>query len=482
MKKKLNLKAPFIFLFILIYASVAFTQNPPSEEHTSDKEQKKSENGKTEETSKKEISETEERRNIILYGLADDILELIKTLQNEKEDGFDSDLQKIFTETKVPAIRNALFAYFAQKKNSCLKTDALIVLENRYEYPKDTVNAAIAYIRDLEISDGIQYLREILKDEDSDYTAISITALGKIGGAEDAVFLSELFESDSSKDEKETLILKQNIMFALEELHSGETWDFLEKTAADTEENSIIRGTAAAALGKIGDEKAVPVLTELFEDKDPVLRTAAIKGLAGFKTEKARAVLLQAFKDTYYKVRLQAIQSAKEEKNPAAVPYILYRAKKDPENTVRIAAIEALSELNDGESNEWIKEAFNDEKTGITLRLKIAEYFLKNNFDFIYADIEKETLVSLSASNKQKNKFASELGKIISKIENGATAKIAEAFMNHKEVLFKSIGLDMFKLNKYSSLAPLVSAIAENESNGALSRRAKTLLEQAGSK
>ena len=67
--------------------------------------------------------------------------------------------------------------------------------------------------------------------------------------------------------------------------------DFLIRVAEDSDENSIIRGSAASALGKIGNENAVPVLSELFEDKDPVLRTAAIRGIAGFKDAKAKSIL-----------------------------------------------------------------------------------------------------------------------------------------------------------------------------------------------
>ncbi len=475
MKKTLTkIIAFFIFTTVCILSNFAQDKNGGSD---SENERLYLEEESTERTGK-EVSEFEEKRSIILYGLGEDILNLITTLQKDDDERFDADLQKIFAETKVPSVRSALFAYFAKKKNECLKTEALMLLENRYDYPKEIVRAAIGYIRDLQIYDGVRYLREILKDGDEDYTDISITAIGKLGKAEDAVFLTELFESEASEDEKKALIVKQNIMFALEELHCAETWEFLKTTAEDAEENAYIRAAAAAALGKIGDEKAVTILSSLFEDKDPVLRTAAVKGLAGFKTEEAQAVLLEAFRDGYYKVRLQAVQSAKEGKNTGAIPYVLYRAKKDPEQAVRTAAAEALSEFADTEADEWAVEAFKDEKTGIAFRLKIAEFYLKNNFDAIYSDVEKETLSSLA--DKRKNKFAAELGKVISKIENGATAPIAEAFMNHKDASFKSIGLDMFKRNKYASLIQLVSAIASDEKNGALSRRAKDLLQQAG--
>ncbi len=471
-------KLTIIFLCITLFQLQVFSAD---KDNTKEKTDTKIEKTDTKaEKEEEETSQYEERKNIILYGLGDDILELITKLKNDEDDRFDQDLQKVFAETKIPAIRQNLFQYFAEKQNPCLKNDALIILENRYDYPKDTVSAAILYSRDLKLKEAKKLLRSIVEEEDSDYMTMAISALGKIGDSEDAIFLSEIFENNYFDDEKQSLILQQNIASALEELHDKAVWDFLIEIAEDTDENATIRARMASALGKIGDEKAIPVLCKLFEDKDPLLRTAAIKGLAAFKTEKASSVLLQGFKDTYYKVRLQAIKSAREEKRTEAVPYILYRAKKDPVAKVQYDAIEALSEFNDADANEWMIKAFEKAKTKQSIKMKIAYYMLKNNFETIYPSVKKKSLEAIS--DKKKKKVAIEIGKILSKIKNPGTAELAEAYMNHEDVFVKSIGLDMFKKNEYSELIPLVQKIAENKKNGALSRRAKHLLEKAGDK
>lgn len=432
-------------------------------------------------TSKKKeesLSDYDEKLSVIKYGLGDDILELIKQLQNDEDTRFDSDLQTLFSETKIPAVREALFSHFAFNKNEILKPDALMILENRYDYPKDTVRAAIFYIKEIKITEASENLKTMLKEDAQDFDEASIAAFAKIGTPEDAVFLSEFFENATFEDEKHTLIIKQNIMFALEELHYSENRDFFKRIVEDEDENSIIRGTAVSALGKVGNEEDIAVLTAIFEDKDPFLRASALKGLAGFKTNEAKNVLLQGFKDSYYKVRLQAIKSAKEEKWTEAVPYILYRAKKDPEAVVKNAAIEALSELNDPEANTWLIESFTSEKTGISLKCKIAEFLLKNNFGLIYSEFEKEALKVIE--DPKKKQICIEFGKIISKIENDLTVSVAQAYLNHKDTVIKSLGLDMFKKNKYSQLIPIVTSIAQDKKSGALGRRAKNILEAAG--
>ncbi len=426
---------------------------------------------------KEEESQYEKRKNIILYGLGEDILELIEKLKKDKDERFDSDLEKVFAETKIPKLRQKLFQYFAEKENPCLKEEALKILENRYDYKKDTVSAAILYSRDLKIKEAKKIFHSMLEEEDSEYIEMAISALGKIGDDDDAVFLSEMFEANFDDDEKKSLIIQQGIAAALEEIHSKAVWDFLVEIASDSEENATIRARMAAALGKIGDEKAIPLLCEFFEEKDPILRTAAIKGIATFKTKAASSVLLQGFKDNYYKVRLQAIDSAKEEKRLEAIPYILYRAKKDPVTKVKYKAIETLSEFNDEKANTWMIKAFNNSKTKQGLRLKIAYYMLKNNFDVIYPEVKEKTLKALS--DDRKKKIAMELGKIISKIENPATEEIAAAFLSHKDVFVKSIGLDMFKTNEYAALIPSIQKLTKDEKHSALARRAKQLLERA---
>ncbi len=448
--------------------------NQKLEDTTKDIEKEEEKTAKDEELE----SEYEKRQNVILYGLEDDILELLGKLKEDEDERFDTDLATVFNETKIPKLKQKLFQYFAEKENPCLKDAAIKILESRYDYNKDTVSAAILYSRDLKIQETKKVFRDILEEEDTEYIEMAISALGKLGDSDDAVFLSEMFEANYYDDDKKSLIVQQSIAGALEELHAESTWDFLVEIASDSEENATIRGRMATALGKIGNEKAVPILCKLFEEKDPILRTAAIKGLASFKTKEASKVLLQAFKDSYYKVRLQAIKSAKEEKRSDAIPYILYRAKKDPVNNVKYKAIEALSEFKDEKSDKWMIKSFKNSKTKQSIRLKIAYYMLKNNFEAIYPSVKEKTLAALS--DDKKKRAASELGKILSKIKNPATEELAVAFLNHKDVFVKSIGLDMFKKNEYTALVPLIQKLTKDEKHSALSRRAKRLLEKAG--
>lgn len=435
----------------------------------------KAEDSKSEAESEK--SAFEQKKEIIEYGLQEEIIELIKTLKEEKDERFNEILVLVFKNTKSPEVRSAIFDFFAHIKNTVLKETAEKIIKDNYEYKDSEVRSAISYLSENGIKESAAVLREIIKDENSSLLETAIAAAGKLGGAEDAVFLAEYYKNAAFEDEKKALIVRQNIMKAMEELSCEECRAFLLEIAEDENENSIVRASAAAAIGKLGDEEAFKVLAKLYEDSDPILRTAAVKGVSSFQNEAAAELLLQGCKDPYYKVRLQAIQSARESKNPKAIPFVLYRAKKDPENAVRFAAAEALSEFGNEESDLWLLETFNSEKSGMSLRVKIAESLLKNKFELIYPDFKKTVLETLTDEKNKTLRY--ELGKALAKIENTQTAEIAKAFLLHKDVLTKSIGLDMFKKNRYAELISLVREISGDSKNGALQKRAKTLLEEA---
>ena len=144
---------------------------------------------------------------------------------------------------------------------------------------------------------------------------------------------------------------------------------------------------------------------------------------------------------------------------------------------MKTQAFTTLGGYNTEETNTWLRNVFIDEKSSDTFRLKAASVLLQNNPDFIFPDVEK-TALQVSADDKKKN-FRYEIGKLIVASDTGQKAsKIASVFLGSKDVLTKSIGLDMFSKNKYPELKPVVEGVAADEKQGALQRRAKKILSE----
>jgi HEAT repeat protein len=418
----------------------------------------------------------EQRTAIIKYGLEPEVIDLVSALGGEKDVSHDSELADLFKKTKSLAIRETIIKLFTAEKNTAIKDYALTILNDPYDTQSSTVQLVFSYVIALKVSESLPSIRAILKSEDSTYRDKAIAALGDLGQPEDAAYLVEYLDSEISGDDKQRLIIRQNVMTALGKLKAINTWDKLVEVVKDKEENSNIRATAAVAIGNMGKPEAIPVLSSLFEDSDPVLRTASITALTNFDTSESNEILIEGFKDTYYKVRLQSIIAMQQKKMPDAIPYLLYRAKNDPVETVKLQAFEALGSYNTDETKTWLQSIFLDEKSSDAFRLKAASTLLQNNPDFIFPDIEKVSLQVVS-DDKKKN-FRYELGKLIAANPDQRSSNIASAFLGSKDVLTKSLGLDMYAKNKYPGLKPVVEGMAADEKLGALQRRAKKILSE----
>ena len=436
--------------------------------------------GGTEKTEgeKQELDEIEKARQALQYGLESEILEVVNKVDKQDFETLQGDFNRLFTETKSPAVREGLFGLYQKYEDAQLTESAVAILEDYEAQQRTLVKAALSYLAAVkpELTPALnEALQNMLTQDTAEYGAETVSVLGEIGGGEEAAFLASYFDSLTIDDAKQELILKQTIMAALEKLHSENTRDFLLERAEDENENIYVRSSAIAGLAQMGNPDVIPLLVKFFEQPEPLLREAAIRGAAAFDTAETRNLTLQGFKDSYYKVRLEALKTAQKTKMQEAAPYILYRAKYDPTDAVRFAAVEALAVLNTDEGNAWLSETFRDSKKSEKLRVTILSTALKHNPAALAADLDTVVLATVTDSKQKKLRY--EFGKEIAKVENTVTGEICKAFLQSDDVLTKSIGLDMFKTNAPADARALVETIAQDDKQGALQRRAQRLLE-----
>ena len=450
---------------------------PQQEKPLQGQEAQKSGTEKTE-GEKQELDEIEKARQALQYGLESEILEVVNKVDKQDFETLQGDFNRLFTETKSPAVREGLFGLYQKYEDAQLTESAVAILEDYEAQQRTLVKAALSYLTAVkpELTPALnEALQNMLTQDTAEYGAETVSVLGEIGGGEEAAFLASYFDSLTIDDAKQELILKQTIMAALEKLHSENTRDFLLERAEDENENIYVRSSAIAGLAQMGNPDVIPLLVKFFEQPEPLLREAAIRGAAAFDTAETRNLTLQGLKDSYYKVRLEALKTAQKTKMQEAAPYILYRAKYDPTDAVRFAAVEALAVLNTDEGNAWLSETFRDSKKSEKLRVTILSTALKHNPAALAADLDTVVLATVTDSKQKKLRY--EFGKEIAKVENTVTGEICKAFLQSDDVLTKSIGLDMFKTNAPADARALVETIAQDDKQGALQRRAQRLLE-----
>ncbi|HNY16646.1 MAG TPA: HEAT repeat domain-containing protein [Treponemataceae bacterium] len=414
------------------------------------------------------------RRDVLKYGLEPDIIDLVQTLQSEKNTDYTADLSALFESTRSVSVKNGILALFADENLDALKPNALSVLTDPFDEPKDLVRQILAYVSKLGIKEAAPMVRKLVESENADFRDAAIQTLGKIGSADDAQYMIGLMDSDIPGDEKQRLIVRQNIMAALGDMKAVGIRDKLAEIAKDKDENAVIRASAATALGKMENPEDAPALIALFSETDPLLRTASIAALGTVRTPEAKATILEGFKDSYYKVRLEALGAAEKQQLAEAIPYVRYRAKTDPVPAVRMRAFETLGKFDDAESRAWLLSLVAADSCPDADRAKAADVLVSSDYPCDFTEIEKAVLATFKDDKKIKLRY--EFGKVLTKKKDPRPEAIANAFIASKDTITKSIGLDFYDKNRYGSMTDAVKAIAADEKQGALGKRAKKLL------
>ena len=421
------------------------------------------------------LDEMQEKKAIILYGLDSELINLIKELKEKEDDRFNDELVLVFQKTKSTALKIAIIDFFASRKLNSLDSFVLEMLGNLDDYKVGEINASLYYAGENALKDAIPNILSIIENERFEFAEGAVKALGKIGGESEALALIDFYQNNVAtvNDDKKEVILKEAVMQALENISFDECLSFLMEVVEDENENVIVRSLAISALSKIQSEDVFTNLVSLYYSQEPLIRAASVKAISKFDRAEAREVILQACRDSQYKVRKEAIDAINFTSNDAC-EHLLYRAKMDPEMSIRTLSVEKLVALNCSASDEWMLKTFNDDNANVSLRVKIAKELLEHRLEFIIKDVERVAIKAVS-SNREK-KLASELGRVIAKIKTDSTSKIAEHYIKSKDVLIKTLGLDMFSLNRYSSVIPLVDEIKNDPKAGALQKRAIFLL------
>ena len=427
---------------------------------------------KAEKAAEKDESEKdyENKSNTIKYGLPSEISTLIDELIKNDDPRFTEEIYDIFQITKNTTIRQKVLTYFKQQEDPCLEDYAVEVLNDPYEEKNDLVKACFQYISTVKTKEAIPAVLAIIEGENDSYFNDAIAAIGEIGGPEEAMFLVEYLEREDLSDAQ-----RQTLMRTCGKMHAVQTWGKVVSVAEDEDENLYVRMYAAESLGLMEKKESVPILVELFTENDPNLRQYVIKGLSHFPgVVEAEETIMQGIRDEHWRVRQEAIKTAKEMKLTDSMPYLIYRAKNDSEKVIKEEAYNSIAALNTTEGNDFLVAQLGEKKLGDATKKKIVEVLLKEGNAG-----EKEILAlaeeCLKDDKRKDLRYA--IGKELAKYEKSAYDDICIKYLSSKDSTTQSLGLDIYKTNRFSSAVPLMRSIYEDKkANSGVKNRIKKLL------
>jgi beta-lactamase regulating signal transducer with metallopeptidase domain len=138
--------------------------------------------------------------------------------------------------------------------------------------------------------------------------------------------------------------------------------------------NATVRRNAAWAIGELtnmlpGERSgAVPQLITLLGDSDAWVRMAAARALGELRDTRALTKLVATLADENWRVRELVVWALSEMKDDRAVAALCNVLLSDARGEVRRGAAEALGEIRSSEALPALKQALNDQETGVSAK------------------------------------------------------------------------------------------------------------------
>ena len=427
---------------------------------------------KAEKAAEKDESEKdyENKSNTIKYGVPSEISSLIDELIKNDDPRFTEEIYDVFQVSKNTVIKQKILNYFKQLEDPCLEDYAVETLNDPYEERNDLVKACFQYIAAVKTKEAIPAVLALIESENDSYFNDAIATIGDIGGPAEAMFLVEYLEREDLSDAQ-----RQTLMRTCGKMHAIQTWDKVVEVAEDEDENLYVRMYAAEALGLMEKKESVPVLIELFTETDPNLRQYVIKGLSHFPdVVEAQQTIMQGIRDEHWRVRQEAIKAAKENKMKDAVPYLIYRARNDSEKVIKEEAYTSLAAVNTEEANDFLVTQLGEKKVGDATKKKIVEVLLKEG------NAGQKEILALAeecVKDDKRKDLRYAIGKELAKYENPAYEDICLKYLASKDSTTQSLGLDIYKMNKFNSAETTMRAIyTDKKANTGVKNRIKKML------
>lgn len=417
-------------------------------------------------------SEREKEINILSYGLDTEIIAMLDEFMANKTYYYLDELDEILRSTRSVPLREKVIMYFTAAEDDRLADYALEILEDPFDTKNSTVSLLFKYVSAVKVEEAGPMARTLLEEEYMEYFEGALTALAEVGTAEDAQFLAGYINR-----EELSIAQQQSVMKALGRLKAVETWEALVDIARNEDKNTFVRMYAAEAIGAMEKAESVEVLAQLFESSDPNLRASVIKGISHFPADgTAVAIIIEGIRDSHHKVRLEAITAVREHKIKAASQHIVFRAKSDPEPSIKYACFETIGILADSEGIKYLQELVGEKHALDTARVKASEALLASGSSAAVESVLSLARESLEDDKKKHLRYA--LGKVFAGMDNPALADVCKEFLVSKDVATVGTGLDIYARNKFPSVTQEVQAIADSETASPNRTKARKILDR----
>jgi len=414
-----------------------------------------------------------ERRDTIRYGIETQVMELLSTLKTEKDKEFLEDILSAFDTTTSPKLRSSIFDYLGALELGDAEGRAAAIIARRDQEADALVGAAFTYLVGLRSGAALGDAKTILKDDEKKYVLAAIKTLGAAGSVGEAEALRQKYESDGvDQPTKEAIIL------ALGRMKSSSSFELLVSVASSDESGKALRMYACTALGDLGDDRAVPVLTGASTAADPNVRASAIAALGKYSGSKALAAIREGLRDPHVLPRIAAAKASGELADSEAIPFLEYKASYDPERAVREASLTSLAAIGGAQVDDFLYAYFSDSKTAIAYRAAAFGAVVAKGG----AAARAKALAAFAVAQAVKDRtLVTAFAKAAMAVDGPNAMPFAEALLGDNDFSMRLGGIAWADRNKARELEAVIRSLSVSDPSDAVKRRAAQALGRLGS-
>ena len=445
------------------------------ESNDSEAEKKEQEEEKAKEEALQSLNE--QRRDVLLYGIDSEVLDVIQDIKSQKSTVFDKELDQLLRENENPEINRAILDYFSEMKVDLSEDRALEYLSNHlddYEYSTNLLLSAVSYLGSISSEKAGALFYDLLDDKNLSLASAALRGIGKLNDGSRAGEILTLLQDTEGDAEYEDLAA--SAILVLGDLGYSEAQSDLEAILDDEDAPAIHRQYAAVSIGKFGKPEGFEILKSLFLNSgNSQLRSYVLQGISDYENDEVSDLLMTALRDSFWKIRAAAAEGLGDRKSSSAVDILKYKVRKDPVRQVRYASMEALAELGDSDADSFLLEQFEGGRVGFDIRLKALNLMIEHKTPGAIDSLEK---VLRPKWSEDKDNELGPICKILSTAEWDSLKPFYAEMLAHGDFVIRIYGIRGVALNRLDSLKSALKALDVESQPVNIRREVKAALEE----
>jgi HEAT repeat protein len=421
-----------------------------------------------------EVTAQERTRQTLLYGIDAQVIDAIASIKASNDTGFTKELTAILGAQRSNDLQKAVLDLFRDQKVKEGESSAKAILAGWRDAQNDLVVSAVQYLAAIASNGLADVLVPLVDASDNGLAFAAIRALGTNGTSGSAQLLVKKLQSTDYPDAR-----KNDIILALGSLKDATAVDALIAIAKSTDSDKVSRLYAADSLGRIGDAKALPVLRDMFAEKDALIRQYAAGAIERFNLDEAFPSIIQGLRDESVKVREQSAKSLavklSSSQASTAVPILSYKSELDPEPSVRLASIQALGTIGGNEAVQALLKIYAGPDHPVASREAALSALAQQDMPGGSLDAVRKVVADEWKSFDKRTLEAT--ARALSTAKDGGGLKdIYVKLLQSPDPAVRSYGLRGIGVNGFSDLKEQVKQISEQDPDAGTRREAQVCL------